>query len=383
MRKKKLGIIYKYDERWIGGTYYIQNLIKALNILPTKIKPKIFVFTDNEEDFRKLQIETQYDYLFYWPFEIQNPFRKRMNNISRRILKRDIFDNHPTPKKIDILFSNPTIPFFDLMPNDNVIFWIPDFQEDHLPEFFSKEEVTGRKQYQKGISEKNVRIVFSSQDALSDFCRLYPNSIARKFVIPFAVTHDKSYLEIDKHLLLSKYNLPPRFFISPNQFWAHKNHKVIIGAMELLKKEGNDLVVVLTGKEDDYRHPTYVQDLKNLVNEKGLYQNVRFLGFIPRNDLLRLIDISLAVIQPSLFEGWSTVVEDSKALNKYIIASDLKVHREQLSEYTGKVFFKPESIGELAGLMINVNNDRADRSTIYNYQKDVMNYASKFLTLFE
>ena len=41
------------------------------------------------------------------------------------------------------------------------------------------------------------------------------------------------------------------------------------------------------------------------------------------------IRASAAVIQPSQFEGWSTVIEDARALGKPLIASDFPVHLEQ------------------------------------------------------
>jgi len=37
-----------------------------------------------------------------------------------------------------------------------------------------------------------------------------------------------------------------------------------------------------------------------------------------------------AIIQPSYFEGWSTVIEDAKALNKYLIVSILKLIKNKL-----------------------------------------------------
>jgi hypothetical protein len=58
---------------------------------------------------------------------------------------------------------------------------------------------------------------------------------------------------------------------------------------------------------------------------------------------------SLAIIQPSLFEGWSTVVEDAKALNKWILLSDIAVHREQIKENVD--FFNPKKPIELALIM--------------------------------
>ena len=59
---------------------------------------------------------------------------------------------------------------------------------------------------------------------------------------------------------------------------------------------------------------------------------------------------SCAVIQPSLFEGWSTVVEDGKALNKVIIASNLSVHVEQMRERG--IYFNPLDAKDLASKII-------------------------------
>jgi len=53
------------------------------------------------------------------------------------------------------------------------------------------------------------------------------------------------------------------------------------------------------------------------------------------------------VIQPSLFEGWSTVIEDARALGRPVIASDIPVHREQLGD-TARYFIPrdPASLAE-------------------------------------
>ncbi len=58
---------------------------------------------------------------------------------------------------------------------------------------------------------------------------------------------------------------------------------------------------------------------------------------------------SLAIIQPSSFEGWSTVVEDAKALNQNIIVSDIAVHREQLPGHS--YFFMPTDFVNLGRYM--------------------------------
>ena len=79
---------------------------------------------------------------------------------------------------------------------------------------------------------------------------------------------------------------------------------------------------------------------------------------IPLQEVKTLQAYSCAVIQPSLFEGWNTSVEESKQIGKRILLSDIPVHREQNPE--NGVFFDPHNAEELAHLMMQTlcNYDR-------------------------
>ena len=79
------------------------------------------------------------------------------------------------------------------------------------------------------------------------------------------------------------------------------------------------------------------------------WDEIYFLGFIDRIDQLVLMENAMAIIQPSLFEGWSTVVEDAKALNQTLIVSDIPVHKEQLKDKGN--YFAPNDYDELAQKM--------------------------------
>ena len=59
---------------------------------------------------------------------------------------------------------------------------------------------------------------------------------------------------------------------------------------------------------------------------------------------------SICVIQPSKFEGWSTVIEDAKTMQKLVLASNLDVHLEQLGDKG--IYFDPDKVDELAEAMI-------------------------------
>ena len=164
--------------------------------------------------------------------------------------------------------------------------------------------------------------------------------------------------------------------MSPNQFWKHKNHIVILEAISRLKNSEIDFQVVFTGSENDYRNKDYFQMLKNYVSENNLENWVKFLGFISREDQLCLMDNSLAIIQPSLFEGWSTVVEDAKSLSQFIILSDIEVHKEQIKD--NSIFFNPKSSVDLSTIMRDILENGVNRKDI-DYSSNILNFGKSIL----
>lgn len=376
VKGRKVALMYYYSEDWIGGTYYIQNLIKALHQLEPANQPHLSIISSKPEDFEKLKEESKYTKLNYLsPLFNYTLLERVINKISRVVIKKNFIEHH---HRLDFLF-----PFFGAYDNtlEKVkakIFWIPDFQEHYLPEFFSEAEVKARKANQEWIVSKKRFVVFSSESAKSDFNKFYPGNKCRQFVMPFAVTHNfNSKNSINE--LLAFYNVPSSYFMCPNQFWKHKNHILILKALVDLKKRGKNAFVVFTGKEHDYRNPEYFDQLQEFTKENDLQENVKFLGFIEREHQLLLMQHANAIIQPSLFEGWSTVIEDAKALNKLVFASDLAVHQEQLG--SKGLFFDVQDHLLVSTFMENYQD--VDSVVKFNYEDSIKNFALDFCRLID
>ena len=64
------------------------------------------------------------------------------------------------------------------------------------------------------------------------------------------------------------------------------------------------------------------------------------------------------IVQPSLCEGWGTVLEDAKVVDKAVLLSDIPVHREQKNEKCTR--FDPHDPDALADLIV-ATAERADR----------------------
>lgn len=375
-KRIKIGIIYSYDENWIGGTYYYQNLIQSLNLLPDNKKPKLIILSNTVSSFDSIRA-LQYPYISY---QLTNkvPFIQKIRN---KILKK-IFHKKTVGRKkinygIDVLFQPSEI----RLPNSiqKHLYWIPDFQELYLPYLFSQDYLDYRKKTQLELLSGDKHILFSSKDACNDFEKQYPNAQSKKYVVNFSVFH-QDYSGINLKSLKEKYQLRDVvYFFSPNQFWKHKNHIVILKAVKKIKELYNfDFQIVFSGKEFDSRNPTYFEEIKQFVLENNLEDTIKFLGFIDRSEQLCFMKNALAVIQPSLFEGWSSVVEDVKGMNQNLIVSSLNVHREQLNDQA--YYFDPNNENELVHHIIYFLENKIAKPE-FNYNEQLSLFGEKFIKI--
>jgi glycosyltransferase involved in cell wall biosynthesis len=374
--RKKLGLIFSYDEQWIGGTYYTINLILALNVLTEEEKPEIVAFS-NEEDFTKLQKETQYPYLKYELFKQEklDVLSRLMNKITSKLFKVVIIKQQ-YKGHLDALFIMQRSGYLESIPFEKRIYWIPDFQDKHYPEFFTQDGLAKKHERSQWIADHAKNIILSSEAVKKDWEGFYPNFKGRTSVVHFAVTHPE-YDSLEIAELRDKFNLPENYFFAPNQFWAHKNHMVVIKAAEILKKQSNSVIIAFSGKENDNRNPGYTEKLKAYVKENDLEDVIRFLGFLDRREQLKLMKHAVGVIQPSLFEGWSTVIEDAMAMNQRVIASDLEVNKEQLGDKGS--YFERQNAEDLSKCLINLGEEISEIE--YNYPEKRKTFASNLIGL--
>ena len=369
--RNRFGLIFSYDEQWIGGTYYTVNLINAFKALPESLQPIIVVFS-NPLDYNRLQTETDYKSLCFELLKESkvSGWQSFVNKISAYLFGRKIF-RQLYKGSVNALFLFQQCSYLDSIPMEKRIYWIPDFQDKHLPHFFTEEGLKKKDEKSNWIALNTKELIVSSNAVYNDWIKFYPKHNCNVSVVHFAVTHPP-YQHLNINDLRSRYNLPELFFFSPNQFWAHKNHMVVIQAAEQLKKAGTPVVIAFSGKENDNRNPGYCETLKSYVIENELQDVVCFLGFLDRAEQLQLMKHSRAVIQPSRFEGWSTVIEDAMAMNQPVIASDLEVNKEQLGEKG--YYFGVESPTELASHLVKLYANKPEVQ--YDYRKKLEDFAN-------
>lgn len=307
---------------WLGGQYYLQSLFANLMSSGDFVKRWRVVQVGGDEGF----------------FSDTEKISRRDGNWMARLFWRH---------RCDVVFPyTPPHPF--LWGAAKAIGWVYDLQHIDLPQMFDEGEIRFRdKHFQRTLTNTAMTLV-SSQVMARRLQEKFPESRRKIRVFPFSAKITVADCQAAAHSSCREH--ADNFFLCPYQLWKHKNHHLLIEALEICNKKGAPQRILCTGEARDFRDPQYPLQIQEKIRKKGLASNLCFTGKIPRSDLLALMMRAKAIVLPSLYEGWSTVLEEAKALGQNCLVSDIPVHREQ--DHAGARYFRPDRAEELAELLI-------------------------------
>ncbi len=330
MKKSRIAFLICKHEliNWGGGISYFKNLLELINNSPSL---DLMIFTD-DRNFVKDRISKN-NKIIEVNFLKKNSFYFFIVKLINFIFKRNIFLYFFLLKnKIDILSHRR------LFKNTNikVIGWIPDLQNKVYPNFFSKITLQEREKYIYNEIKNSDKIFVSSNQIKKEFKKYYK---LQKNIIPL-----KMVLELSKNK--NKINTKKKFIYFPSQFWVHKNHMVLLEAIKELKKKKIKIQFIFSGNKKDYRSLDYFNKLKKKINELDINKEVKILSNINEQKKINLQSCCIAMINPSHYEGWSTLNEEARSLSKFIFLSNIRGHIEQKNQ--GSIYFSKNDPKDLA-----------------------------------
>ena len=339
----RIGILTKGLVSWGGGTDFVRSFVRALRmserydvtilieIPPIKERLKsiikrlcgkgsrIFSPQDAAANFTEFSVPI----VFYYSYSLESITKKY---------------------KIDVLLP-AMFPLGEKFPVPWVGF-LYDVQHKHLPQYQRKRDVIQRDKAFHDMLQQAKSVVLCSTAVVRDVERFFPGYDTFLMGMPFgpglSYTSD---LPLTKQVE-TKYGLPERFFVICNQFWKHKNHRTAFNALArfyAVSSRDQDIALVCTGKPQDTRFPGYIAELRELIRSLGIERHVYILGLVPKSDQMALLNRSIALIQPTLFEGTpgGLAACDAVLLRKPVMLSDIEVNREIR---VGRLsYFEPES----------------------------------------
>lgn len=372
----RLGIVFNFNPKWTGGLIYIVNTIKILNFLEEKDKPLVVVIFNPA--LKKYVDEIEYPYLELVPHHFPTVYKGYLFSIlkNKNLFVHDI----AVSQKLDAIFPMHDYPVKSKL-KIKLVSWYADLQHQYYPQFFSKLKIFERNARIKMILRNSKDLVVSSQAVKDDFLKFYKIPKTLKIQIYHFVSIIDDLPNLSAAEIKAKYNLQDDYYMISNQFHKHKNHKVAFEALAALKKKGVVINIAITGRFPEEPNSEYLRELHDIINTNDLRQSISFLGLIPRGDQLLLMKYAKAIIQPSLFEGWSTVIEDAKSLQVPVIAANLNVNLEQL-EATG-TYFEPHNAPQLATILEQFPARDFSKTLYEPYENRMKKAAYEFLSVFK
>lgn len=145
------------------------------------------------------------------------------------------------------------------------------------------------------------------------------------------------------------------YFLYLGRHDAYKNLSRLIAAFAALSQR-LDFELWLAGPGDK----TYTPTLKMQVEELGLNQQVKFLDYVSAEELPWIINQAIALVFPSLWEGFGFPVLEAMACGTPVITSNLA----SLPEVAGEaaLYVDPYNVGEITAAMQTLAEDSQLRS---------------------
>jgi glycosyltransferase involved in cell wall biosynthesis len=316
-----------------GVTIYARNLLKHLQelqplLLTAQIFPLHNCYTIPNKQTSEQGLTGHFDRLIWTQFQLPKIYKKL---------------------KSQLLFS--PITESPLYSQCRSVVMVHDFIPLRFPKRFSPLTPYHR-YYVPQVLNQAEHIICNSQSTARDivkFCNIPSNKIT-----PILLAYDSNHFRPVMEEKSNSESLNP-YFLYIGRHDPYKNISRAISAFANLP-QNQDYQLWLAGPSDD----RYTPDLKKQVQELGITNQVKFLDYVSYDDLPKIISGAIALVFPSLWEGFGLPVLEAMACGTPVITSNLS----SLPEVAGDaaILIDPYKVEEITDAMQAIANDSGLRS---------------------
>ncbi|MBS9383631.1 MAG: glycosyltransferase family 4 protein [Dolichospermum sp. BR01] len=265
-------------------------------------------------------------------------------------LRRLVWTQFQLPKiyqnlKSQLLFS--PIPEAPLYTNCRFIVTAFDMIPLRFPNRFSP-LTTYHKYYTPEVFKQAEHIICISESTANDITQFY--QIPSHKITPILLAGDNSHFQF--------LNLPTRnYFLYIGRQDPYKNLQRLITAFSALPHR-NDYELWLAGPYDQRYSPL----LEIQTQELGISHLVKFLNYVSYDELPIIINQAIALVFPSLWEGFGLPILEAMACGTPVITSNVS----SLPEVAGDaaILINPYNPGEITTAMTTIINDSETRKQL-------------------
>lgn len=245
------------------------------------------------------------------------------------------------------------IPYF--APKKSYIL-IHDLAFKIYPGAYSKYELFIQEKAILSAIKKAKKIIFTSESNRDDFYKFYNFPKKDTAIIPLAY-NDEIY--DNKLITKNKSVLNDPYFLFVGRLEKRKNILRVVRAFKIFKEKSmNNTKLVLVG------YPSYGFSEANeyIKSNEILKNNVFLAGYKNDEDLAHLYSNAIALVFPSLYEGFGIPVLEAMATGTPVITSNINV----LKEVSGgaAIIVDPQKEDDIVNAMISISTDNKKRDEL-------------------
>ncbi len=302
-----------------------------------------------------------------------------------RLIHRPAHSSLPRRLDADLVFCPFTAPFF-FDPNIPLVSVVHDLQYLYYPQFFEPDDRGQRDRDFREACRAATRLVCASdhvRKTVLDNSHLAPDRVETIHIsLPNRLSEPPPAA---RQRVLDQYALGPGgFLLYPANFWPHKNHEMLLTSFGMYKSRHpeSEMKLVLTGAPS-----ARMEVVREAARRMGLDRSVVFGGFLPDEQFGALLYSCLAVIFPSLYEGFGMPVVEAMAAGRPVLCSNVA----SLPEVAGgaALLFDPRKPTEICAAIERISSDQefAREMVRQGYRRVAafgpLDMANRYLRIFE
>ena len=304
-----------------------------------------------------------------WQYKVIGP-KKMWTQLA---LPLHLFIGNPRP---DVFFTpSHYAPRFAIMPT---AISIMDLSYIHFPQLFNKHDLYQLTNWTKYSARQAKHIFTISNASKDDIIKEYGVAPKDVTVTHLGIREEAKKKTMSQHELIQKYGISKNYILFVGTLQPRKNITRLIEAFSQVRRGPvaphprstasqeaagaqrgtpshatpvpSDLQLVVVGKKG-----WLYEEILAAPEKYGVTESVKFLDFVPTEDLSSLYEHALCYVLPSLYEGFGLPVLEAMKYGCPVITSNVS----SLPEAGGDaaIYIDPENIEDIAQKMQQVISD--------------------------
>ncbi|MDL2227635.1 glycosyltransferase family 4 protein [Odoribacter sp. OttesenSCG-928-L07] len=267
------------------------------------------------------------------------------------------------------------------VPTLNVVH---DLNFVHYPEFFTtKKALAYYNKYTPKYIKRSDRIIAVSEYTKQDVINVYGADENLIDVVYNAASNCCfSLSQNEQETIRNKYSAGDKYFIYVGTFYKRKNLANLLRAFDKYKSmssDSNKLMIVGNRK-------TTNDEIEDTYNNMLHKDSVIFTGYLPQDELNKVVASSIAQVYVSIFEGFGIPIVEAFNAETAVITSNTTSMPEVAGD--AALIVDPYNVDEIANAMLTISNDEnlrqqliekgRQRRSLFDWDKSAEKFWSSF-----